>query len=226
MSESTTSRFSDKPARAKTPLDNNKLQLYAMNDEGKSARLLWSIINNNPRITVYTNMSTDSGEEKNFGRISANLDMPVFMTVLELLNNVGSLPNGEKYVMENKGYTYVGGRRSDNPTKVSELWIGKDAEGVVWLSVVAEGRPKIKFELLLPSFHTLMSASTGQPLGKAKVSEIVAKGYVRLLTQLVPVIYNDHYVEPAELPDRPNDNKFGNKSGGFKQSTIDDDLSF
>jgi hypothetical protein len=171
-------------------------------------------------------MSTDAGEEKNFGRISANLDMPVFMTVLELLNRVETLPNGEKYVMENNGFTYLGGRRSDKPSKVSELWIGKDAEGVIWLSVVADGRPKVKFELLLPSFHTLMSASTGQPLGKAKVSEIVAKGYVRLLTQLVPIIYNNHYVEPAELPDRPNDNKFGNKSGGFKQSSNDDALGF
>jgi hypothetical protein len=210
------------PKPKKTPLENNKLALYTKNEEGKTARLVWTIINNNPRIMVYTNLTAD--KNNNYGRISANLDLPTMMLVTEYLKSMKSMERGTKYVMENKTFTYVGDKRSDEPSKVSELWIGKDNEGVIWLSVVSENRPKIKFELLLSNYHHLISTD-GTPVAKGALSEMMANAYSNMLSSLYTHIYVSNYVEPAELPERPKDAAFGKREPATS-SFGSDDISF
>lgn len=51
------------PPRIKNALDNRKLNLSAPTPgaQGKYANLIWGIINNNPRITVYTGDPSEEG---------------------------------------------------------------------------------------------------------------------------------------------------------------------
>jgi len=212
------------PPRAKTALDNRKLNLNTAcpSAKGKFSSLIWGIHANNPRITVYTN---DPNDTKDYGKISANLDMPVFYTFLALLNEVIEAPGELKYKLENKNFIFPGGKRSEKPVVTSELWFGKDKEGLIWISVTARDRPKIKFVFTHSDFHSFQQAD-GTPLSEAEVSKYVARGYVSILENMVADLAAANYVEPVK---RDTGDKSG--GGGYQKSKpeasdMDDDIPF
>ena len=203
--------FSKAPPREKNALDHRKLNLSAPTPghQGKFASLIWGFHANNPRITVYTNDPNDAGADKGYGKIAANMDTPTMFAFTNLLNQVIDHEGEVKYKIENKNFIFPGGKRSEKPVVVSETWIGKDAQGVIWLSVSARDRPKIKFEFQPSDFHHFMNGD-GTPFSKAEASKLWARGYVRILENLLPVLAVANYVEPP-----PKDG--GQGGGGYNR---------
>lgn len=199
-----------RPTRTKNALDNRKLNLSAPtpNHQGKFANLIWGLYANNPRITVYTGDPNDTGEQNGYGAIKANLDAPTFFAFLELINKAIESTSEMKSKIENKNFTFFGGKRSDRPEVVSELWVGREADGRLWLSVTAKNRPKVKFYFIASDFHAFLHGD-GTPFTQTETSNIFAKGYVRLLTGLMTTMLNGHWVEPP-----PKDNSRGGGFGG------------
>lgn len=200
------------PPRAKTALDNRKLNLSAPvpNVQGKYASLIWGLFSNNPRITVYTNDPNDNAPP-GYGKISANLSLPAFMMFLVMLRKVIDSPGETKDKVENKNYTYFSGKRSDLPVVVSELHVGKDAEGVVWISVtdtIKKERPRIKFKFHPDDFHALVHGD-GRPYSKGEASALYAEGYANLLDKMMIHMASENYVEPP-----PRDGGGGGGGGG------------
>jgi hypothetical protein len=200
--------------RAKNSLDHRKLNLNAPapNAPGQQASLIWGIHANNPRITVYTNDPQDKGADKGYGKISANLDLPVFFAFLRSLDQVIEGPNDVKLGIENKNFIFPQGKRSEKPIVVSTLFFGKDKDGVVWMSVSAKDRPKIKFDFGINDFHHFVKGD-GTPYTKAEMSVLFAKGYVRILEEMVPALLVDNYVEPAPKPQQGGGGNYGNRGG-------------
>lgn len=219
------------PQRKKTSLDNKKLNLSTKcpSADGKISSLIWGIVNNNPRITVFTN---DPNDTKDNGRISANLDLPVFFMFLEKFEECIASNVEVKYKLENSNYTFIGGKRSEKPVVVSELWFGKDKDGIMWISVMAANRPKIKFPFILSDFHHLQNAD-GTPVSASEVSMGVAKAYVNILRNMMLTLACDNYYE---APPRNNDNRRGGNGGGYNRNNssepsggsnnLDDDIPF
>lgn len=188
--------------RPKNAVDNKKLNLTTFwGEPSKKASLVWSLVSNNPRIVVYTN-EPDVPAEK--AKINANLDLPVFFTMLEVLNQIIEGPNGRQEMVQNKNFIFPGGKRSEKPVVTSKICIGKNEEGVVWISVVAKDSPKIQFPFTVSDFHQFQHAD-GTPYTKAENSVVAARGYMRLLQLLMTQVAVDTYVEPAPQ---------GNKGGG------------
>ena len=196
-----------KTVRKKIALDNQKLSMSAPNSKGKRAGLLWQLINNNPRIVVYTN---DPDDQIDYGKITAALDAPTFFAFLNLIENAIKATGEFKEKIDNMNFTWPGGKRSETPSVVSSLIVGKDADGLIWISVSAPRRPQIKFPFINPEFHNFFHRD-GSPYEKGEVSAIMAKSYLDILRGLMAQLLVTEYVEPKPKEDRNNG---GNRNNG------------
>lgn len=198
--------------RPKNALDNKKLGMRAPNATGQYASLQWSLVNNNPRITVYTN---DANDTKDYGKISANLDAPTFFSFLTILKKAIDAPIGEKIelpIIENSNFIFPGGKRSEKPVVVSRLIVGRDEDGTIWISVTAQGRPNIKFPFTSPEFHSLIRKN-GEKISAGELSAIYASAYHSMLSSVMAHCLVSLYTEPP-----PKDGQGGgNRGGGFNR---------
>jgi hypothetical protein len=184
-----------------------------MNSKGKMASLNWGLYSNNPRITVYTN---DPDDTRDNGKITAALDAPVFFAFLELLSNAIKSKTEYRAKIDNKNFIFPGGKRSETPVLVSSLIVGRDEEGVVFISVVANNRPIIKFPFVNPDFHHFFHTS-GDPYSKAEVSTLMAMAYLKMMTTMMTVAMDTNYTPPKPREDSPQGNSYGKQSyGGSK----------
>lgn len=216
-------------ARAKNALDNRKITMSVPcpSAKGKYSALMWNIVNNNPRITVFTNDPADSTDG---GKISANMDIVTFYAFIELIKQMCAFDGETKVMIENKNFIFPGGKRSDQPVVVSELWVGKDKEGIVWISVTAKDRPRIKFPFGFADFHVFKKAD-GTPYTKAEMSVIAAQGYIEILQRFMAQLAVDNYVEPPKKQQTGgggsnysnNNNSGGNSGGGGGNKSFSDD---
>lgn len=197
-----------RPQRKKNALDNAKITMRAQNKAGKTASLIFGLINNNPRLTVYTNDPNDTAD---YGKIVAALDTPMFNALLEMLKEVIDTPGACKFGLRNKNYIYPKGQRSETPVVVSDVLVGRDETGVVWIAVTARNRPLINFQFINPEFHMFID-SDGNPMEKSRASNFTARAYLRLLSQMVNTLQVTDWIEPQPKPQRPGGN--GGSGGG------------
>lgn len=204
--------FGNRPPREKNGLDNRKLALSTPTPgaQGKFARLDWSIVNANPRVTVYTNDPNDPGEG---GRIAGAFDIVGFITWIEKFNWVISdAPNGYKDKVSLKNFRYFGpGKKSERPEVISELWFGKDEQGVCWISLLdalKRERPKIKFEFANNDWYEWHHGD-GTPYSKGEISAAFARGYTKLLPLMM-----SHMATVDYTPPEPKQPPGGGQGGG------------
>lgn len=205
--------------RKKHALDNRKLSMSAPAPGGKGfARLDWGLFANNPRVTVYTNDPQDAQNDN--GKISANLDTPTFYAFLYKFNQVTLGPNDTHDKVPCKNFTFYGGKRSDAPELVSELYFGKDADGRVWVSVIdakKQNRPKIRFYFGTSDFHQFIHSKTGEPYTAGEQSVAYAMGYWDVLGRIMAHLQVTEYKEPEPKPDGNRERgggQYGGRPGG------------
>jgi len=196
--------------RVKNALDNQKLKLQAKNEQGRNANLSWNLFSNNPRVTVWTGVDGD----KDNGKITGAFDTLGFFQFLEGLKMAiafqpteGAKDFRNKVELMRPNFK-PGGGRPDGVVKASEVWFGKDTEGVVWLSLCAYNRPMIKFTLLPNEYHQFRHA-TGESLSPGEAStKLAAPAYIRALELIMAHLQVTEYKEPP-----PRDNQGGNRGG-------------
>lgn len=197
------------PPRVMTLLDNRKIRLEAPNAQGKNASLSFQVTKEgNPRLVVWTN---DPQDTQDYGKITAAMEMKSFFAFLRMLEEACAAPGEYKEKIDCLN-SYYGGQKQDTPKVVSSVIVTKDAEGVVAVTVSAPRRPNIKFPFQLDSYHNFIKAD-GSQLGRAEASVRLAKGWVRFLEQVVPLIAVTNYVHPEK---KDNGNK-GGYGGGNRQ---------
>ena len=197
----------------KHALNHNKLRLQTAcpTAKGKYANLSWDVYGNNPRIVVATNDPALATLDRKFGRITAAMDTPTFEVFLELLDQAiaSEGPTRSKiecYTMP-KGSTF-----STPPILASDVFVGKDQEGCVFISVVMreqEGWPVVKFIFSAPDarFHKIYRTD-GTELSKTEMSGLYARAYRRMLATMMPAVLVANYVEPP--PYNPGGPRGGN----------------
>lgn len=194
------------PQRKKIALDNSKLNLQAPNAAGKMATLKFGFVNNNPRLTVWTNDPNDTTDN---GKITAALNLPVFFDWLELIKDAAMAENGFKSAIENKNYIFPGGKRSETPVVTSRLIAGKDENGLVYVSVTAHQRPNLKFVFKTDSFHSFKDAQ-GNEMDRAQASKYCALGFYNLMSRMYAHLAVVEFVEIQPKQGQGG----GNRQGG------------
>ena len=167
----------------------NKFTMFtpAPGVEGKNSRLAWCIRDGNPRVTVYTNIPSDASNM--YGILSANMDPATFFMFLDLLEKTALGPSNVKHCISCKTSTRQSDGTYGDIRVMSKLLFGKDENGVVWISVIAENRPKIKFEFKVSDYHeflkedgTTLSESESSPLHALAVCRTMKMIYANLLS--------------------------------------------
>lgn len=196
-----------KPQIEKNALNARKMQLQAPNAAGKNAGMTLRIHNNNFRIQVYTNDPNDPKQ----GAITASMEPYVFSMMLSMIEEAVMAQGEYRNYIDNMGFKFIGGKRGDKQEVLSRTVVGKDADGLVYISIVEGGRPNVKFPLLPSSWHILRSAN-GDVEEKALTSRLYAKGWVRLWTQMLQGLIA--YFKEEEQKQNNNGGNGGGYGGG------------
>lgn len=204
--------------RKKIALDNQKLVMRAAcpSAKGKFSTLSWRLVNNNPRITVYTNDPADMTEKNQNGLISAELDAPTFFAFLQSIYQIIESDKPLRRKIENKNFIFPGGKRSEKPVLKSEIHMGKDEDGVIWISITSfdKERPKIKFEFGGGDFHNFFHTN-GVPFTKGETSSLYARSMIKILENVMTHLMVTEYVEEVrKAPPGKDGNGNRNYSGG------------
>jgi len=190
----------------KTAFNEFKMRLLAPKPDGqrRAPSLSVSVIRNNPRIDVYTEVEGD----RDRGKITAPMDSTTFFALLSVLEAVIEGPSDEQTKITNK----IG--PPQDKRIVSTTIVGKDKDGKVFISVVATERPKVKFVFLPSDWHSF-AHKDGTPYGEAELSMVYARAWLKLLSSLVPAVLNTHYMEPEPRDDGGN-NKWSGGNKGYR----------
>lgn len=207
MSEQTT------PTTTGAVLRDSKYTLTAepVNGSRRPPNLKFLVNRNQPVIEVRTNVDND----KNYGRISANMEPAAFFAAMHVLGEIAEGPNDNHMTFENLVTRWVD-RKPTDPKLDTKLTIGKDAEGIVFIAVLSweQGRPMIKFPFGF-SDKTRVVSKSGEALSRAELSRIAALGFQKMWLQMAPQVLIEDYTPPPPR-DGQGGNNGGQRQGGFQ----------
>lgn len=138
-------------------------------DNNRKARLVFGFRDGNPRITVYTG---GTGAE---GMISFPSDAPTMVTILNYLKDIAKSEPGTKMSFDSMTTLYENNKPTKEKKVLSTLYIGKSKEGLVYLSLISENRPKLIFTITTSPYHAFRDAEKNN-IPESKVSEVMAMG--------------------------------------------------
>lgn len=201
--------------------DFEKISLWTATPgvEGKRAKLSFGIRDGNPRFTVFTNDPSDRAQK---GVITAAMNIETLYIFLGMFEKVIKSKDEVKLKIDCYTSRWENNQRTGDRIKQSEIWFGKDAEGLVWLLLLAEGRPTIKFIIRMSDWHNIYNPS-GQQVSEAEASVLEASAKLAILRNVYDRMTTDAILtpnarfsntppadKPADTPaDKPKDSGFG-----------------
>lgn len=164
----------------------NELQKFIMftptpGVEGKRSKLVWSVRDGNPRVTVYTNDPKDQIQK---GIISCPMNPETFFAFLNMFEDTAQGQSNQKIGIECwTSYKDKEGKYEEK-TLLSTLMFGKDEQGMVWLCAISGSRPKIKFEFKISDYHKIIKGD-GKSISDAEGSVLQAVAVIRTVRAIV-----------------------------------------
>lgn len=161
--------------------DVSKLVIWGEGDadsENKRPRMVFSFRDGNPRFVVYTGLQ---GKE---GVINFPCDAIHMTASMLMLNDIVAGNPAEKFMLDSLRTVY----ENDKPTKEKQvaatLHVGKSKDGIMYFSVISEGRPKIVFPLKTSPFHVFRDTAKNV-MTEGYVSQKMALGLSEIIRKLV-----------------------------------------
>ena len=153
-------------------------------ENGKRPRMAFGFRDGNPRVIVYT------GEMGTNGIIPFGADLLTFGVFLEDLKNVIESEPGTKFTTDS-----LLPSNEQGPEKLlAVLHVGKTKEGIVYLSVISEGKPKLVFTLKPSKYHRFRD-SDKNILSDDKISVKMATALHNYLYKIVAQATLDYMKE-------------------------------
>lgn len=211
-----------------TILEDNKYCLYGDpiegNAPGKTPKLFFSLRGNYPHIRIKLN----NGKQKEEGNVDLPLDLITMMSIVECLNQVANTRDPHTHVVGvKKAWWDKTNNRPGEPFIAAFIYIGRDNDGECFIGVQrgkskeSKDYLKMKFHFTPAEFHPILDAQTQQPLAKPQTSTIMARAWVRLLTQLLPMInanvWDYNITNEGKFALKQAGGNTGNQNGGYTQ---------
>jgi hypothetical protein len=214
-------------------LDFVRLQLFtpAPNMQNVRSKLSFGFRDGNPRITVFTNDPNDTIAK---GIIYAGLSPEMFEIFLMVFDSVIKAKEETKQAIDCYTTRYEDNKSTGERILNSQIWIGKDANQLIWMTLTAENRPRIRFTFQISEWHKVYRHD-GSPISEAEGSALAAMAHLSLLRQVYGVLLSNYLLNPppveartVTLPasgKRPNgfESDSSSKSAGLM---FDDDTPF
>jgi hypothetical protein len=113
--------------------------------------------------------------------ISFGMGLDTALGLFDLILGIARKPPGNTAIIENYINTYSQDDKVDGKRKASELHVGKNEQGVLWLGVkdIIAPKPSVQFLFTASDFHKFIvrDGDTPHPLPLAEVSQLMAVGY-------------------------------------------------
>lgn len=179
--------------------DFQKFNIYAnlSSNSGARSRLTWGLMNGNPRITVFTNDPSDTVDNK---VIPFNMTFEILYMVFSIMEKTAKHQGEIKHGFEYSRRVYENNKPTNETVRVSKLVIGKDSEGICWMSVVAPNRPNIKFDFNIGT-QTTICDQNGAPLRDDFISAGTMLGTVTGLKAAYGGILTEIFMNPPPRED-------------------------
>lgn len=181
--------------------------------------LYYNAHGDNPNITVYTGDPDDAGN--NFGRIQAKFGLLDIEVHLEQLAAVTASKDPISMSVICKSMREVNGKLT--MFDATEVEVAKGQDGVVTIcarDLEKPGRPECIFPFAPTRFHVYRV--NGEPISEAALSVLVARGVLRLMTELLPLIADRTYKHPERKTGGGqgggNNNRGGGGGGGYNNN--------
>lgn len=147
----------------------------------RSPRMTWCIYKGNPRVTAFLNNNQDGAK----GVISAPMNPDIMTNMLMVLEEMANGQHEKPYV--NKCYTSKrddSGNTSVSSEKIllSTLTIGRTDNGIIYIGLEAEGKPKVRFDFGVSDYHEIFV--NGAPLTAGAASAAMAISASRNLREI------------------------------------------
>ncbi len=164
----------------KTYVDINRLVIWGdpMEGEEKRPRMIFGFRDGNPRISVYFGTR---------GVIYFPSDVPTMTYICTILKEIAEGPNGAKQIIQSLRTKYEDNKPTNQKDLTSTLYIGKTSEGIVYLSVISEGKPKIIFNIKPSEWHTFRDENK-QDIPVSVISSKLAIGIANTVLNIVNTI--------------------------------------
>lgn len=198
--------------RPKTVLNHRALSLYAPNGEGKFANLSFDIKKNEVLVTVRTNIAADANND--YGRLQAQIEPTLFNTFLAMLEHAATTTEEFRWAIEFRDKKFIGqGKMTDGPVLHWRMVVGRDEAGIVFISVVLDKRPNIKFSFL-NNTKTTFKDGNGNEMPKDLESKFLTLGKIATIRDYVPIILKELYKHPEPKQQGGGYNRGGQGGGG------------
>ena len=204
------------PYRDNISVEKNVLTLSAKNEQGKRANWTVKVSGNKVRLTVWSGIDGDVDN----GKIALVLDPEQWYQVMSLLEYTIQNRRDDAYVnmVEIKAIGREGYKAGPKPT--GDIYIGRDKEGVIFISMVIFNRPKIKFNFEDGYWYQYKKKDGGE-WSKVDASELVAKAYLTRANHIISTLLVTDYVDKEQ-----RERIGGNRKGGNNKSTYNNNDDF
>lgn len=195
--------------------DVSKITLWSdsSSEEGKPARLTLSFRDGNPRFVAYTGVTGPTGV------INFPSDYPTMASCMNLLKRVAnSNETGIQYAIESLTTSYVNDKPTKDKVVVSTLNIGRDKDGVVFMALVSEGKPKIMFQIKPSMFHVFRNSNKEQ-IPVSEISSTLATSIADMVLNAISDVMISYTKEEYDGSGKPPTEIKGRNSGnGYSES--------
>ena len=218
---------------SKTYFDTPLLVLWGepLSEGDRRPRLSFGFRDGRPRFFVNTGVA---GKEGLDSLITFAADVPIMTSCMMMLSDIATGPNDSKFSNESLGHVYVDNAPTAEKKVRACLIAGKTKEGMVYMTVIAEGYPKIIFPFKAGQY-TLYRNSNREVIPEAEVSVKLALAYseqVRLLISQAIMTHAQEEYEAgsrklASIKDRDDGGNSRSNNKSAKSAAFDnlDDLS-
>lgn len=190
-------------------------------DDSKNPRLTFGFRDGRPRITVNTGVQ---GRE---GMIVFAADVANMTAMMLYLHDVALGPADQQIINDSLSPVYMDNKPTAEKKVKGSLIVGKTKDGVVYITVIAEGFPKLVFPFKPSQYHIFRDASRAV-IPAADLSVKMAIGYSEQVRNLITTAIYSHACEEYDSGARKlsSTENGGQEGGGGSKSNKDDGTRF
>ena len=190
---------------------------------GRPPKLNFEVHGNYPRIRIRLN----NGQQGEAGRIDLALDLVALSAIIEMIDQAAKSqqPMSNAIEVKKRGFD----RQTNKPTEPytqALIVIGRSQEGNVFFGVQRGNKNsknylKLNFHFAPPEFHPVINLQTGQPAERSVVSTLIARAWVRILSELMFIVNANlwNYNETWEAKQAAKNGDNNNGSNGYSSYT-------
>lgn len=213
-------------------------------DNGETATLCWKVRGIYPRIVVNTGNAINDDKTVDYSKvIIAPFDYATMKTFLYYLYELTKAKQPVSYSVDCYNVVFKDGVKTNDIEVQATVTVGRDTDGINFITVTREGKMKVKFDLIPnPKWFVYKKDNDANLINKEQLSGFFVKGYYSIATKLLEtetlLSAKDEYLtnKPSYITEeeaKANKTKAANiehvevadKTNEKKEESIDDLLS-